>query len=534
MPRTLDDAARDVRHAVRTLSRSPAFFLLASGTLAIGIGAAVAIFTVVNAVLLRPLPLRDPVRLLSVNAQERASHSTVGASVPRYRALAGQSRTLSGVAAFVTRQLTVSDGRGRVVPGARVTRAFFDVLGVAPAAGRTFLPIEDTDTGTPVAVISAAFRQRYLAGSADPIGQALRIEGRSTTIIGALPADFRFSFSSQEPQIFLANVAMPGVMTAAQIRNGAGYLEYVARMKMEYAGQARQELAAVDERYRATFASNTDASRYVLAAVPLTENLVGDVRPALFILMSAVLLVLAIACANVSHLLLARAASRQREIAARLALGASRLRLVRQFLAESLVLSLTGCAVGAALAAGAVRLLAAHGPASIPRLSEAAPDARVLLFAIAMAVLTALCFGIAPALRVSGVDVNSALRGGRSGGLTGRPARRLHNLLAVSEMAVTAALLIAAALLFQSLARLQRVDAGFRPDSVQTAAIALPRARYADPEQREQFFTRVLGDLRGAPGVSAAAATSYLPMAGANSRIFLPSRRRAPLGPGRH
>ena len=284
--------------------------------------------------------------------------------------------------------------------------------------------------------------------------------------------------------------------------------------------QARAELRTIDGRYLQTHGSNSDAGRFVMHLVPLSDNLVGDVRSPLLVLMGTVCLVLLVACANVAHLLLARSAVRQREIAVRLSIGASRARLIRQFLTESLVLSIMGSAFGVVAARAAVSLLVAYGPSNIPRLADAGPDVTVLIFSIATSCVTAIVFGIMPAVRASGINVNDVLKDGRAGGLTGRAAGRLHNLLAASESAVTVTLVVAAGLLFQSLVRMQAIDPGFDPRGVYTAHVELPRGTYPALAQREAFFTQLLDRLQAVPGLRAVGATSYLPMSNSNYGFF--------------
>jgi len=276
------------------------------------------------------------------------------------------------------------------------------------------------------------------------------------------------------------------------------------------------DLASLDARYRAQFGSYVDASRFALHAVPFAQNVVGDVRPGLLVLMGAVALVLLIACANVAHLLLARAAARQHEIAVRLAIGASRGRVIRQLLTESVLLSLAGCAVGWWAVSLVIDVLVAHAPASIPRLRETQSDLTVLLFATAVSLVTGVLFGLTPALRATRVRASDVLKDTRSEGRTSGMTRRLHHLLAVSETAVTVALLIAGGLLFQSFTRMQNVDVGFQPAGVYAAHVSLPRAKYAEPPGRERFFTQLLDRLRLQPGLANVGAISYLPMSGSN------------------
>ncbi len=526
----------DFKYAIRTLSRTPGFTAIAILTLAAGIGATVGIFTIVNAVLLRPLPIREPARVGVISAQTVGAHDQVGASWTRYQLVRARNDVFSGLAAYISREVAFSDGASAAeqIRGARVTSDFFDVLGISPALGRNFLAQEDVENAAPVAMVSYGFWQRRLGGDQAAIGRAVRIDGRDTVVIGVLPADFRFRFSDEEPQLYLTSVITPTLMTTAQIQSGAGFLTYIARLKPSVTfDQAAAELSAIDTEYRRDFGNNVDAVRYRLHLVPFNDELVGDVRPALLVLMGAVALVLLISCANVAHLLLARSAVRRREIAVRLALGASRARLLRLFLIESLLLSLSGCALGAIAAFAGVRLLVTHGPATMPRLADITPDAMVLLFAMAVSFLTAVGFGIVPALRASRVGVGDVLKDSRAGGLTSVAGSRLHKLLATSETAVTIALLIAASLLFQSLVSMRAVNPGFDPRHVYTAQINLPRTTYTKPEQRAAFFTELLDRLKAAPGVSAAGATSFLPMGGGNFGFFFFTDQHPSLGLGR-
>jgi putative ABC transport system permease protein len=518
----LRDLVQDLHYACRTAVKTPGFVATAIATLAVGIGATVGIFSVVNAVLLRPLPIPAPAELVVVNAQNVQTHATVSASWTKYQLVRDQNQVFSGVGAWIGRELAFSDGTTpEQVNGARVTWNFFNVLGVVPAAGRTFRPdddIDDLENAAPVAVVTDGFVQRRLGGNAAAaVGRRVTIEGRATTIVGSLPPGFRYEFTDREPQIYLTAVFTPGVMTVAQIRHGAGFLGYIGRLRPGVAIEdAVRDLASLDARYRKQFGSYVDASRFALHAVPLTQNVVGDVRPGLLVLMGAVALVLLIACANVAHLLLARAAARQHEIAVRLAIGASRGRVIRQLLTESVLLSLAGCAVGWWAVSLVIDVLVAHAPANIPRLRDTQSDLTVLAFATAISLATGVLFGITPALRATRLRASDVLKDTRSDGRSSGMTRRLHHLLAVSETAVTVALLIAAGLLFQSFMRMQHVDVGFQPANVYAAHVSLPRAKYAEPPQRERFFTQLLDRLRQQPGLANTGAISYLPMSGSN------------------
>ncbi|HZR26544.1 MAG TPA: ABC transporter permease [Vicinamibacterales bacterium] len=519
----LFDAMQDLRYAIRTLTKAPAFALTAILTLAVGIGATVGTFTIVNAVLLRPLPIAQPNELAIVGAESVTSKATVSASWTKYQMVRDTNRVFSDIAASTGRDLAFSDGKApEQVNGSRVTWNYFNVLGVTPEAGRVFRADEDVENAAPVAIVTDSFVQRKFGGNpAALVGRSVTIEGRATTIVGVLPAGFRIQFKDHEPQVFLTQVFTPGVMTAAQVQHGAGFLEYVGRLKPGMTvADAASDLATIDRRYREQFGSNVDASRFVLHVTAFNENLLGDVRPGLLVLMGAVALVLLIACANVAHLLLARAASRQHEIGVRLALGASRSRLIRQFLTESLLLSAAGCIVGWWAVSIVMELLVARAPANIPRLGDTRPDATVLLFAVGVSFATAVIFGIMPALRATRVRVGEVLKETRAGGLTSRATGRLHHLLATSETAVTVALLIAAGLLFQSLMKMQQVDVGFTSTNVYAAHEALPRAKYPLPADRERFFTQLLDSVRQQPGLANAGAISYLPMGGDNYGFF--------------
>lgn len=446
-----------------------------------------------------------------------------------------QATAFTDVAAYVERDFTVDPGSGAArVRGARVTAGFLRVLGATPAMGRDFASSEDVEGAQPVAVVTHAFWQGRLGADPNIIGRAIRIEGRDTVVVAVLGAGFQFRFSQGEPQVYLTSVFTPDVMTREQIRSGAGFLTYLARLKPAVSlEQARADLAAVDARYRQTFGSYADAANYNLYLVPFNDDLVGAVRPALAMLMGAVLLLLLIACANVAHLLLARAAQRRREAAIRLALGASLPILLRQFVIEALLLTSAGCLLGMAIARTAVSLLVTRGPVDVPRLVDAAPDARVIAFAILIAGITTVVFGVLPVLRLRSLKPGESLQDGRPGSLTSRSAGRLQQWLATSETAVTVALLIVAALLVRSLMRLQAVEPGFSAAQVYTAQVTLQQNSYREPYQREAFFTQLLAGVQAHVPTATVGATSYLPMAGGNYGFFFFIDGQPSLGVGR-
>jgi putative ABC transport system permease protein len=444
-----------------------------------------------------------------------------------------QATAFSEVGAYVRRDLTIDVGEGPSrIRGARATATLFEVLGVTPVKGRNFNAEEDAEGASPVVVITDALWRDRLNGDPDIIGKPIRIEGQSASIIGVLPADFRLQFADREPQVYLSCVFTPDVMTQTEIRSGAGFLTYLGRLKDGVTlEQARADVASIDALYGKEHAGFVDATVFSLSVVPFVEDLVGPVRPTLRILMGAVLFLLLIACGNVAHLLLTRASARRREVAVRLALGASNAQLLRQFLAEAVLLAAAGCALGIVIARVAVTLLASRGPGNIPRLAEAAPDTTVLAFAVVISAVTAVFFGVLPAVRARSFAVGESLKAARSVP-TGRSGR-FQRWIAASETAITVVLLISSALLFRSLVRLQSVHPGFESQNVTTAQITLQQNKYSQPFQREAFFTQLLSGLHGELGTATVGATSYLPLAGGNYGFFFFLDGQPHLGVGR-
>jgi putative ABC transport system permease protein len=516
---------RDLRYGLRRLAGSKGFTLVAVGALALGIGANTAIFSVVNAVLLRPLPYPEPGQLVQLyEARPRQNMARVDVSPHEFLAWADEGRSFQQLAAvdFASFNLT---GRGEPerVSGALVTASYFPLFGVAPAHGRAFLAEEDQPGRANVVVLGHDLWRQSFGADPSVVGRAVQLDGVSCTVVGVMPKGFRL------PQD--AKLARPIAFDAEdRTRSGNHYLTVYGRLREGVTREAAAaEVAAVAARLEQTFAPATVGHQVTLA--PLHEELVGDVRPALLVLLGAVGLVLLIACANLANLLLARAAARRKEVAVRAALGASRWRIVRQLLAESVLLSAAGGALGLLLAVWGVDLLVGLDPAGVERVREVTLDAGVLAFTVALSLVTGVVFGLAPALQASKTDFVETLKeGGRS---TGGAARsRLRSALVVSEVALTVVLLVGAGLLVKSFRRLLDVDPGLDPRGVLTLDLSLPSTKYAEGRQVTAFYRELLESAAALPGVEAAGAVSVLPLAGNDNSNFVQIEGRPPLPPG--
>jgi putative ABC transport system permease protein len=512
---------QDVRYAARTLLKSPGFTLVAVLALALGIGANTAIFSVVKAVLLSPLPYPGPERLVWVReSNPGANIFDEAASAPNYNDWRTQVRSFEGVAAFANTAMTLTDGGGgepERIPAVTTSANFFQIVGVAPALGRGFLPEEETTGKNRVVVISHGLWQRRFGASPQAVGQTMTLSGNPYTVVGVAPANFKSPERGPKPP----ELWFPIAFNFDNSRRRSDYLDVIGRLR---AGatieQAQTELTALAARLEKEFpAANAG---WVVKAQPLHERVVGNVRQALWVLMGVVGFLLLISCANVANLLLARAAARRQEIAVRSALGAGRGRLVRQLLTESLLLGLAGGALGLALAAWGVELLVALSPGNIPRLDEAGLDARVLAFTFGVSVLTGVVFGLLPALSASKTDLAESLKeGGSRGPTAGRGARRLRGSLVIAEIAITAVLLAGAGLMIRSFAAVQAVDPGFRPERVMTFEFALPSAKYKEQPQIVNFTDQLTERASALPGVERAALVDALPLTGGNVLSFV-------------
>ncbi len=513
--RFIEELGQDLRYGARMLLRKPSFTSIAVLTLALGIGANTAIFTVVDAALLRGLPYKDPDRLVQMWETRRVGEiKQLDASYPDYLDWGQQSEVIEGICGY-----TGWDGSftltGRAEPerieGARVTASFFSVLGVAPILGRTFLPDEDRPQAERTVILSYGLWQRRFGADPGIVGQRLILDGSDYTVLGVLPRSFQFA-PMGKAQLWVPLRPTPGQSE----RRFMHWLDVIARLKPGVSlAQAQAQMSTVGERIeRENPDSHTGAG---LKLVPLHEQIIGSVGPLLLVLLGAVGFVLLIACANVANLLLLRAAARRQEISIRLALGATRWRLVRQLVSESLLLTLVGGVLGLALAAWGVKLLLAAIPAaqldSMPYLQGLTLNARVFAFTGALSLLTGVVFGLAPAWQSVRPDLQAVLKdSNRPAAGTGR--QRFRSLLVISEMALALVLLVGAGLLIKSTLRLLEVKLGFEPARLMTMQMELPSSKYSTDEQARAFHQQLLPRLEALPGVAGVATVNWLPFEG--------------------
>src|SRR5262245_25458399 len=505
------------------LLKQPGLTLVAVLTLALGIGANTAIFSVVNGVLLRPMPLEEPDRLIKI--WETFLPGGQGtASAPNLKDWREQNTVFNGIAAY---QFSSFNLRGQESPerlqGATVSPNFFDVVGIRPRLGRAFQTGEDEAGRSRVALLSHRLWQRAFGGDAGVVGKEIPLNGENYTVIGAMPPEFRFP--SRQTEIWVPLVVPPDLFN----NRDNHWMFTMARLKPD-AGfeQAREQMVTIAKRLERQY-PDAQAGRSVFL-IPLQEETVQGVRPALRALMFAVGFVLLIACANVANLLLGRATSRRREIAVRTALGAGRLRLVRQLLTESLLLAAAGGALGLALAKWGVEALLVLAENFLPRANEVGLDWRVATFTAALSLLTGVFFGLIPALQSSRVDLQSALKDGAG---AGAQTNRLRSALVVMEVAATLVLLIGAGLLIKSFIRLYETDLGFKAENVLTMSLALPQAKYPDVRAAAAFHQKLIERVASLPGARSAGVINYLPVQqwGFNGGIAIEGQ--GPYEPGR-
>ncbi len=501
------DFWQDLLYAFRMLRKNPGFTAVAITALALGIGANSAIFSVVNTVLLRPLPYKDADRLVMV--WEDASRHGYPRDTPapaNYFDWLNQNQVFEGMAAIADGSFNLTGaGDPERLEGRRVSASFFLLLGVQPQLGRMFVPEEDQAGANRVVILSHRLWQRRFGSDQSIIGKTINLNGLAGTVVGVMPPQFQFPSSDDELWV---PIAFTQDEAAARQRH---YLQVLARLKPGVdLPQAQAEMNTIAARLQQQYpAANTGLGAVV---VPLHEQVVGDIKPALLILLGAVCLVLLIACANVANLLLARAAVRQKEVALRVALGASRGRLIRQFLTESVLLGVMGGIVGLLLSIVGIRLLTAFIPPNIPQIKDISIDARVLGFTVLVSLLTGLIFGLAPAIQSSMFNPNEMLKEGGRDSSAGSRGNRMRGLLIIGEVAVSLILLIGAGLLINSFLRLRNVDPGFRTDNLLTMRIVLPDLKYREQAQRSAFYSDLTRRLEVLPGVKSAAVTTNLPL----------------------
>jgi putative ABC transport system permease protein len=508
---------QDLKFASRMLIKNPAFTTVAVLTLALGIGANSAIFSVVNAVLLKPLPFRNPERLLFLSAQDlRTKTPGILVSYTKFTQIREQHHTFQEIAAYYGSTLSLLTAREpEAINAARTSHNLFSILGIAPARGREFLPEEEAIGAADVAVITDGFWHSHFGADANVLGKTLTLDGKSATIVGILPASFRFPLQFPEPDVWLPCISEPDFLRPEQVRTGAGYLSVIARLKPgETVAHAQAEVDTIDARYRSQFAGFADGSKLGIATTPLADTLVSTLRSGLTVLLAAVGFVLLIACVNVANLLLARATSREREIALRKALGASRSRLVRQLLLESLLLSFLGGILGVCFAAAGLPALRAFSPGSVPRLAETRLDTSVLLYSLLLCGVTGILFGLVPALQLARGELHEALKEGSRGSSEGGHRGRMRSLLVAAEMAIALVLMTGAGLLIESFSHLMRVNPGFSAANLVTFPLNLPPNRYAQPQNQALFYRQLVERVKSVPAVESVGLTSYLPLAG--------------------
>ncbi|HSE67940.1 MAG TPA: ABC transporter permease, partial [Gemmatimonadales bacterium] len=497
---------QDLGYAVRSIRRNPGFAIVAVLTLMLGIGANTAIFSVINGVLLRPLPYREPHRLVRLFTAFRASgQERYSVSQPEFMDYKGLTGVFENTAAFTGAGFTLTgDGEPERIRGLTVTRDFFSVLGISAAIGRTFENQEGRQGVEPVVMVTHEFWQHRLGGNPALLGATLTLNGVGRRVIGILPPGVRFDGAAAFIPMFINPDSLTGRAT--------NYLSVVARLRAGVAiEQAQQALNVLTEQQNQQYPTTYPASMgHGATVVAMREEMVGDIRPALLLLQGAVVLVLLIACVNVANLLLARGEARQRELALRLALGASRKRVVFQLLTESGLLALWGAVGGVLLAWWGTKALLAINPDAIPRVEEIRIDGRVAFTTLGFSLLASLFFGLIPAMRLTRPDLNSALKDGSRGGSESGHRQRLGRTLVMAEVALAMVVVIGAALLIRSFWTLRNVDPGFRPDRVLAVDLSLPQARY-DDQATTDFYRRAVERIGALPGVQIAAASSDLP-----------------------
>jgi putative ABC transport system permease protein len=502
---------QDLRLALRTVRKQPGFTLTAAITLALGIGANTVIFSVINALILNRPNFAEAENVVALWRTAKDKRSKGPASYLDLQELNSQTRSLQGIAGYKSNPFTVLDEQAERIQGMRVTANFLSVLKVAPALGRDFRVEEEKRGAKGVVIISDEFWRIRLAGDQSAVGKEITLDGKPFTVIGVLPAGFEFPLAKQSTEL-LTTVADEGQNLDER---GAQVLVPFGRLKTGVTlAQAQADLTTIaanlEQQYPQYWRNTT------VFMIPVAEEIVGsDVRRGLWVLLGAVVFLLLIACTNVSNLLLVRATARERELALRVALGAGKWRIVRQWLTESLLLALLSAVMGVLLATWGLKLIKYYGAGQLPRLDEVQIDLRVLTFTVVISIFTALLFSVLPALKASRPDINEVLKAGAKTATSSGSAQVWRDALVVTEVALGLVLLIGAGLMMRSFASLTNVNPGFDPGNVLTARITLSGAAYEDSQARKRYVSQTLEQLRALPGVESAAFVAPMPFSGA-------------------
>jgi putative ABC transport system permease protein len=515
----------DLRFAFRMLAKASGFTAIAVFTLALGIGANTAIFSVVNAVLLKPLPFPAPQQLIAlgnIDMREKGQTDLNALSYPDFFDLRDQNRTLANVAVYRDRSFALTSEEGATsLPGLKVSGEFFDVLGIKPQMGRAFVRDDEQAGGGAggfKVIISNDFWRKHFGANPNVIGGTITLDRRPYTVIGVMPAGFQFPIQNDPIDFYISTAEDAANFDGTQpptTERGNHSLHPVARLKAGATlGQAQSDLSTIAAALAKQY-PDSNSNRGV-RVIPLREEMIGEVRTALYILFGAVVCVLLIANANVANLLLARASARGKEIALRAAMGASRFRIIRQLLTESVLLAGLGGVFGLLLAQWGTAALVKTVPQNIPRISNIQLDASVLTFTLLVSLATGVVFGLVPAWQASHVDLNSSLKSGARTGSAGENKGRVRNALVIAEVALALVLLISAGLLIQSFARLGRVQPGVRTERLLTARIAPSGVAYPKNENVIAFYDQWLPRIRAIPGIQSASTIVPLPLSGSN------------------
>ncbi|HKY03324.1 MAG TPA: ABC transporter permease [Blastocatellia bacterium] len=536
----METLLQDFRYGMRMLLKKPGFTAVAIIALALGIGASTSIFSVINTVLLKPLPYEDPQQVVMVWQTSKQAAKVLGtarlpATYADFYDWRDQNSLFDSMAALDSWLVNLTGmDEPLKLNGARATPDLFSLLRVKPLIGRTFLPEEENPGAERVVVLSHGLWQQRFGADTGVVGRSITLNDASFTVVGVLPEDFRFTEGSNLPRVFKfaarVDIWTPLVQTEARVKNRGNHnLAVVGRLKAGVTPeQAQAEMQTIARRIAEGYGGKPDESG--TEVVSLREQIAGDIRPALLVLMGAVIFVLLIACANVAGLLLVRASARYKELALRTALGASRARLIRQLLTESVMLALVGGGAGALLALWGTDLLISLSPDTISHVAPQGVDLRVLAFTLAVSVATGVVFGLVPALASSKPNISETLKEGGRGATDSRG--RARNALVVAEIALALVLLVGAGLLIKSFAQLMRVDPGFNPDRVALMDVALPYARYGENPKRAEFFRQAVERIRSLPGVESVGINYSAPLSGADASNVFAIEGQPPLADG--